>query len=78
MNKRPDKTDPFPNLLAPNMARRFRPAIELKGGGIDPPCAEVERLMAGDVRRGRGRPKTVKPWEGICSKSEWYRRKKGK
>lgn len=48
----------------------------------DPPAAErmetARTALAAGEKRGRGRPKTAKPWAGICSKAEWYRREKAK
>ena len=38
--------------------------------------AEAEARVG---KHGGGRPARVgKPWVGICSRSEWYRRKRGK
>ena len=48
----------------------------------DPPAAKrmetARTALAAGEKRGRGRPKTAKPWAGICSKAEWYRREKAK
>ena len=40
--------------------------------------AELRVIAEGKQKRKPGRPKSdkPKPWEGICSKTEWYRRKK--
>ena len=36
--------------------------------------AAVKVEAAAEAKRRRGRPKTPKPWDGVCSKAAWYRR----
>jgi len=89
-----DKPDRFANLGPPGIARRFvRAGSEppKQSGGSEPaaPVAQSKRKIAkaalatAEAKPSRkhagGRPAKIgKPWEGVCSRAEWYRRRRAK
>ena len=74
-----DKPDPFANLGPPGIARRFSlPEAVAETLKAADKKLRAERLAEAAIKAKPGRPKSdkPKPWEGICSKTEWYRRRK--
>lgn len=70
----PADVSPEPAIVT---SPRFDLAAQVEVFGADPSKSDrAKAALAEGEKRGRGRPKTVKPWEGICSKTEWYRRQK--